>query len=93
VARLAGDASGSPSTVGGTVTALVYVVYVARGNLAGPTMRVTEDLCEAERWAAELSMDRDGLATQVIRFVTGYPHSRKPIALFVSGVRESFSSF
>jgi len=86
VAGLGRDAEDSPSTDG--VTMIVYVVFVARWNLIGPTMRVTSDLQEAERWAAEMSWLDGGLETQVIRFLPGYHSSRKPISLFVNGNRE-----
>jgi hypothetical protein len=71
---------------------IVYVVYVASWNLIGPTMRVTTDLQEAARWAAEMSTGHGGLETQVIQFVPGYLSSRKPIWLFVCGVRQRFPS-
>jgi hypothetical protein len=85
VAGLAGDAQVPPGAGGGKM--IVYVVFVARWNLIGPTMCVTTDLQEAKRWAAELSWLNGGLETQVIRFLPGYHSSRKPISLFVNGTR------
>jgi hypothetical protein len=84
LARLAVDAQGSPSTGGGDAV-IVYVVHAVRPNVVGPTLRVSDDLPDAERWAAELSTDPDVLAVQVIRFGVGHPGSRKPISLFVVG--------
>jgi hypothetical protein len=65
---------------------IVYVVFVS--HHAGSTMRVSTHLPEAEGWAADLSMARGGLETQVLQFVAGYALSRKPISLFANGTRQ-----
>jgi hypothetical protein len=66
----------------------VFAVHVVLPAEIRPTELLCEHLAEAEREAKERSTDPEVFAAAVTRFVLGERGTRRPVALYVRGIRQ-----
>jgi hypothetical protein len=66
----------------------IFAVHAVRATEVRPTEFLCEQLTDAERYAADRSNDPDVLAAGVTRFLLNEFGARRPLALYVDGVRQ-----